>query len=242
MPPLLRFCVCIALTALYGSACAPAAYAQVTLDFENLSNPDAFNGFGANSQGHSVTQNGFSITDTTTNGLGLRSVAPNGGKNNLNYTGSVALYNFLDGGVTTLKQNNGNPFSLVAVDIAARVQPSKPLHTVSVVFTGSIQGGGTVTQMFTHEAGSNLETVVFGSDFTNLLSVAMGSRGLPYQFDNIVAAPAAVPEHGSLALLVSVGVSGAGFLVRRRKQPVNVIQDKANKIYRAKACSPPMPL
>ncbi len=94
-----------ALAALALAASAASARAQVTLDFENLSNP---NSFGGNPQGNFVVQKGFTVTATTANNtFGISSIASNGNFIGLNYTGSVALFNANStGGITTLYQNN----------------------------------------------------------------------------------------------------------------------------------------
>ena len=213
----------LALAAIVYIACTPAAHAQITLDFENLSNPSSS---GGNPQGNFVVQNGFTLTATTANNVyGLSSVAPNGSDIGLNYTGSVALFNDNSiGGVTTLYKNNGTPlpsgntFTLNSIDIANRNLQIYQPGGVTVVFTGYLLGGGTVTQSFTHGANNNLEFVSFDSNFTNLISVSFDQNSPFNQFDNIVLdVPAAVPEPGFLALLAGLALTGAAFL-RRRKQ------------------------
>lgn len=213
MHPILCFRNAVALTALASLACANTAHAQVTLNFENLSNPSNGN---YSSQGASVTQNGFTVTDTANIG-GLYSIAPNSGFSQL-YTGSVALFNGAQNGdITTLTQNSGSAFTLNSIGIANLFL--QPTTSGGVLFTGSLLGGGTVTQTFTHGASNSLETVILGNSFTNLTSVSFRQTTARFQFDNIVLnAPAVTPEPGSVALLVGMSVSGVGFLIRRRNQ------------------------
>ena len=204
----------IALLSFACLSAAPAANAQVKLDFENLSNP-ANPGF--TSQGSSVTQNGFTVTDTSNIG-GLASVTQN--PQGLNYTGSIALFNGAQGNsITTLTQNNGNPFTLNSIDIANLF--AAPTTGSGVVFTGNIQGGGTVTQSFSHGPTNSLDTVTFGAGFTNLTSVIFSPTTARFQFDNVVLngrpVTPATPEPGSIALFTGFAVSGGVFLKRRKK-------------------------
>jgi len=194
---------------------AGQAHAQVTLDFEFLPNSSG----GTVHQGATVSQNGFTLTDIT-NSDRLYSVAPDS-LDTTNYTGSVALFNNSGAGITTLTQDNGNPFVLQSIDIGNLLYQSFAPLQAEVTFIGNVQGGGTVTQTFTHGANDSLETVVFGSDFANLESVSFAQDFPSNQFDNIVLggpAVAATPEPGSVALLVGMGMSGASFVLRRKRR------------------------
>ncbi len=194
----------IALFALTG-----AAQAQTTLDFEALPNPN--NGI-TNSQGSFVSENGFTVADMPT-GNGLRSVAPDGGFG-LNYTGSVALFNFAEGGITTLTQNSGGPFNLNRIDLANYLVQALIAGGDTVNFTGHVRGGGTVTQSFTLAASDALQTFAFNASFTNLTSVTFVQDDIGNQFDNIVVTP--VPAPSSLA--VFTGLAGIGGLALRRRR------------------------
>ena len=209
------------LTTILLLAFGAAAHAhQVTLDFENLSNPspgNANNGQG-NSYGVMVTQNGFTATNAS--GYTLNSIAPNP-TNGFNYTGSVALFNNFVDGVTTLTTSDGRPFTLNRIDTANSIlqtAASGPFG-ITVTFTGTQQGGGTVTQVYTHGNNNNLETVQFGPDFTNLLAVRFDMQFAFFlQFDNIVVtAVPAVLEPGNVALLMGSAVGGI-FALRRHKR------------------------
>jgi len=204
----------LVIPAALGLAARPAQ-AQINLNFENLSNPN--NAAGFNNQGGSVTQNGFTITDTSgTNSLS--SVSPN--KSIFDYTGSVALFQNSFQGVTKLTQNNGLAFTLNSIDIANLALQSSIPNTTTVVFTGDVQGGGTVMKTFTSSANDSLQTVTF-SNFTNLLSVSFAQQFPSNQFDNIsVTAAPAVPEASttvSFGLLLALGLGGLVVAAKRKK-------------------------
>ncbi len=206
-----------AIAALGLISFASAAHAQVRLDFENLSNANIPS--GTNQQGSAVAQKGFTLSDSGGNSS-VYSVSPDGGDLKFNYTKSVALFENKVGGSLRLARTNGAAFSLNSVDFANLFLQSRISGSTPITFTGSLAGGGTVTQTFTHGANDNLETATFGSDFTNLISVNIPQSGIPSQFDNFVLnspVAAATPEPGSVALLVGMGVSGIAVLRRRRK-------------------------
>ena len=192
-----------------------SARAQITLDFNNLSNPNSASGYNDQSV---VNYRGFSLADTGLTFGGLHSVSPNGA-GGYNYTGSVALFNGNGNGAETLTQDNANPFRVQSIDIANLVTQAASPGGVTVTFTGTVAGGGTVTQTFTHAANDSLTTVTFGSAFADLTSFTINQTAPYNQFDNIVvgAAVTTTPEPGSVALLVGMGMTGAGFLVRRRR-------------------------
>jgi hypothetical protein len=121
--------------------------------------------------------------------------------------------------VIELTQTNGQPFSLVSIDLA-RNSAFDPAPTVD--FIGVKPNGSTVMESFTVTVPSGtaaFQTFDF-SGFTNVTSVTWGqpqlSQGL-HQFSRIVIASAAVPEP-SAVLLFAVGLSSALALsaVRRR--------------------------
>ena len=97
---------------------------------------------------------------------------------------------------------------------------------MSVTFTGTITGGGTVSQAFTTDAVlSTLETFNF-TNFTNLVSVDW-IQGLPFhQFDNINVTPTAnstaVPEPFS----VLGTLFGAGYGVALKQKLAKAKLDK----------------
>jgi hypothetical protein len=183
---------------------ASLAHADVTVDFENLPNPDGSSNL--NYQGTSVTQNGFGVV-----GSNLRSVKPN--STAFNYTGSVALFD-LSGTDMTLTALDSQPFNLLSLDSASWFIDSSAR---TYVITGHLAGGGVVTQSFTHSASNSLETATFGSNFSNLASVSLPGQAST-QYDNIIVAPFATetPEPGTTTLLAGLALSGIAFLRRKR--------------------------
>lgn len=194
-----------------------SAGAQTTLNFNNQPNPN--NGSGYNGQSI-LNDQGFSLTDTGPILGNLHSVSPDGGALGYNYTGSVALFNGSTDGAETLTQDNGDPFGIQSIDIANLLLQSNTPGGVTVLFTGNVQGGGTVTKSFTHGNDDGLTTVTFDSSFANLTSFTINQTAPYNQFDNIVlSGPASsTPEPGTFALCGAMSVLGVGCLRRRRRK------------------------
>lgn len=191
------------------SATLPAQAQQTTLDFENLSNPSGTGGF--NSYGGSVSQNGFTITDSFG---GISANAPDGAAFGFNYTGSTALTSNFGGDTFFLTQNNGNAFTLNQVDIANFFLNS---GGATVNFTGNLFGGGTVNQTFNVVGGNALQTFTFNSNFTNLTSVSFVEGSGDVQYDNFVINATPVPEPAFVAMSSLLALGSGGLLLRRRK-------------------------
>jgi hypothetical protein len=189
--------------------CSPS-HADV-LDFENLAGTGTNHVFFTD-YGSSVAQNGFTISGTDF----IAWNPPDGGGFG-NYTGSIALNdNFFNN--ITIAPTAGGTFTLNSIDVT-NFYPQSSLGAgntfpASVTFTGNVSGGGTSTLTYTLLATDALQTVTFDASFSNLTSLVFTD----VQFDNVVVNAAAVPEPGSIALLVGMGLSSAGFLARRRKQ------------------------
>ena len=132
------------------------------------------------------------------------------------YAGENALAAFAPGTIA-LTQTDGAAFSLLSIDLA-RDFAFDPAPTVT--FTGTLVGGGSVTETFSvttpsGEPGS-FETFSF-TGFTDLASVSWDqpdvAAGL-HQFSDIRLS-AAIPEPSSL-ILATVGALGCLLLVWRR--------------------------
>ena len=130
-----------------------------------------------------------------------------------------ALFGNLWNTEITLRQINGNPFTLHSIDLAELDHLAKP----TVTFTGLRSDHSIVTQSFDLDGSFPLlsltgraETFSFSAGFTDLLSVSwfQGPAGpsfnrtlYSHQFDNIVVTPASqtlqnVPVSGGIGLFV----------------------------------------
>jgi hypothetical protein len=153
------------------------------------------------------TSQGFQLTSTS-GGFVFNSPDTGNGSpqtvgNNAFYAGANGLTAFAPGTIT-LTQINGDPFSLLSIDLARNFAfdpaPSAP-------FTGTLAGGGTVHQMLT--VTTNSPPLAFQTfdltGFTNVISVSWEQDGVAsagiHQFGNIHLFTGAVPEPASWALL-----------------------------------------
>ena len=191
------------IVAIAGLALAGAANAQVIMDFQDLEST----GGGFTDVGTFYSANGYTVAQGNGEPFTLKSAHTDNGSF---YQGSTMLFNDTVDGVLTLTQDNGNPFSMASIDIAALfVGGGNPVFT----FTGNLNGGG---QVFANYAGTNGgfggETFDFtGLGFNNLdsLSWTQSSQSAFHQFDNITI----VPAPGAFALL---GLGGLAAARRRR--------------------------
>lgn len=203
--PLGRYVKGLVLTSflLVGLSPLPARGGQVLLDFTDLPIPG---GADANFFAPIMTQ-GFTLTSIDpTNGFSAGFQAH--GPNSIFYAGKIGLAAFAPAtsppdNVITLTQSNGQPFSLLSIDLA-RNFAFDPAPTVT--FTGNKVGGVTVTDTFTVTTPvgtAAFQTFTFSPDFSDLTSVTWGqpqlSDGL-HQFTDILLQTAPVPEPSSLAL------------------------------------------
>jgi hypothetical protein len=160
------------------------------------------------------TSQGFQLTSTS-GGFVFNSPDTGNGSfqtvgNNPFYTGANGLAAFVPATIT-LTQTNGDPFSLLSIDLA-RIFSSDPAP--SVPCAGTLAGGGTVHQMLTVTTSSPpLTFQTFDlTGFTNVISVSweqdvVASEGV-HQFGNIHLFIGAVPEPASRALL-ALGIAPA---------------------------------
>src|SRR5262245_22425329 len=124
-------------TLLTVAVAAPRSTAQITIDFNALG--------GANYQTFpSVTEEGFTLTP----GAGETAVFGMYGSTQPNYPGSPALFHQDPGSTITLTQVGGGPFDLTSIDVSELVNDGTT-QTVPLNFTGTKEGGGTVSANFT---------------------------------------------------------------------------------------------
>jgi hypothetical protein len=153
----------------------------------------------------SYTSQGFILTSTS-GGFVFNSPETGNGSpqpigNNPFYAEADGLAAFAPASVT-LAQSNGNPFSLLSIDLARNFAFDPP---PTVTFNGTLAGGGTVTKVFSVTASSPpLEFQTFDfTGFTDLSSVSWDQGGdalFLHQFANIHLSTG-VPEPSTLALL-----------------------------------------
>jgi PEP-CTERM motif len=130
------------------------------------------------------------------------------------YAGSAGLHERITNGLLTLTRVDGNAFTLSSIDLSI-LHPNGA--SPPVVFTGTLVGGGTVTQTFTPTV-FGFQTFVFNSSFTNLTSVSwrQGTDELnAHQFDNIVVS--SVPEPSAM-LLFGTGLMASAARIRKRRR------------------------
>jgi hypothetical protein len=189
---------------------APPVQAEVILNFSDVP-PGTLAVFSPySSQGFTLTSTsgGFVFNSPDT---GNGSPQPPG--TNPFYAGANGLAAFAPSTIT-LTQTGGGPFSLLSIDLA-RNFAFDPAPTVT--FTGTLAGGGTVSDTFTVTNPSTFQTFNF-TGFSGLASVSWDqpvfTDGL-HQFSNIhLSTP--VPEPSSLVLLASGGIGLFGY-ARLRK-------------------------
>jgi hypothetical protein len=171
------------------------------------------------------TSQGFMLTSTS-GGFVFNSPDTGNGSlqivgNNPFYAGANGLAAFVPATIT-LSQTNGDPFSLLSIDLARNFAFDPPPSTT---FTGTLAGGGTV--METVMVSTSSPPLVFQtfdlSGFTNVTSVSWDQDVAPqqnvHQFGNIhLFTGAVVPERPAVTLLalgVPLALAYASRLWRR---------------------------
>ena len=179
---------------------AGQASAGIIMDFQDL---EAYGG-GFTEVGYSYIAGDFEVWHDVNEPFGFRSPHVDNGSF---YQGSTGLFNDTVGGITVLDRLDGAPFDMESIDLAGLFVGG---GDTTVLFTGYLNGGGTVQTSFTtSNGGYGFETFSFaGLGFNNLDSLQWSQDYVYHQFDNI----AVVPVPGALALL---GLAG---LARRRRR------------------------
>jgi hypothetical protein len=133
--------------------------------------------------------------------------------------GVDAFYSFNTGSLG-FAATSGSAFTLNSLDLAQTFTTlSRPLD---VLVTGTLEGGGTVTEAFTSAAGTadSFQLFTLSSAFTNLASVTINGVGsyptTEFAVDNITVATAPVPLPASVWLMLS-GLVGVGAMSRKRR-------------------------
>jgi hypothetical protein len=133
--------------------------------------------------------------------------------------GVDAFYSYNTGSLG-FAATSGSAFTLNSLDLAqAFTTLDRPLD---VLVTGTLKGGGTVTDEFTAAGGvaDSFQLFTLSSAFTNLASVTIsGVGGEPtteFAVDNINVTPTAVPLPASVWLTLS-GLVGVGAMARKRR-------------------------
>ena len=207
-------------TAFFSIALAALAFArsdaQVTLDFSDIP-PGTLSVFNP------YMSQGFTLT-TTSGGFVFNSPDTGNGSpqtvgNNPFYAGSNGLAAFAPATIT-LTQTSSLPFNLLSIDLARNFafDPAP-----AVTFTGTLKGGGTVSQTVNVTTAS--PPLVFQTfslvGFADVTSVSWdqgsGIQGI-HQFSNIKLStePSSVPEPSAWAAL---GSFAAARLLFRRRRP-----------------------
>ena len=214
--------ILVFLAALVSLPGIPVRGGDIVLDFSDVPDGTLVVASPYMSQGFILTSTsgGFVFNSPDTGNGSPQTIG-----NNPFYAGANGLAAFVPATIT-LSQTNGDPFSLLSIDLARNFAFDLP---PSVTFTGTLAGGGTVSETFTVTTSSPpliFQTFDF-TGFTNVTSVSWDqdvdvTQGV-HQFGNIhLHAGAAVPEPPTLALL-ALGVPLAFANARRLRQEWGIV-------------------
>ena len=197
------------MSGVFGAALDSHAY---IVDFESLAhNDDQIVEHGA-----TYTEGGFLFTNTATvESSGYAPSFATLGTQVYGYSGSTALVNDNYAGQTVMTRVGGETFNLSSITLAALYPVDAPDNTpVSVLFTGTLANGATVSQSFTVNGTFGTQVFSFGPDFNNLVSANWEQTPNAYQFDNVDVTATPIPAAAWLLGSGLVGLVG----IRRRKE------------------------
>ncbi len=183
---------------LVGIWATPCFACLITIDFNSLENPND----QINNVPSPYVEEKFSLAANLLQSFGQA---------NFRYAGSAGLFNGLIAGQTLL--TGPWPFDLYSIELSF-LHPNGT--SPPVTFTGSLSGGGTVTQTF--QPTSFGFTQFHFNSFIDLVSVSWlqgTSEFNAHQFDNIIVSD--IPEPATM-LLLGTGLVGDAGAARRRKK------------------------
>lgn len=195
-------------------AAMQASAATTVIDFEDLSNNAEYLEIGE-SYAHyvSANQSDYYLIQAATPFLTVYGTQADYG-----YTGSAALMNDSRYGFTTLtytKDSVDSLFSISSIDVWEISKYSD--YASSVTFYGVKSDNSLVQQSFAINGVFDSQTFLFGSDFTDLVSVMWINPAESMQIDNINVSPSAVPVPSSMLLFGTVLTALAAAGKSRRK-------------------------
>lgn len=188
------------LLAAVALQCHAVSASAAVMDFESLAHADD----QIADVGYSYSEDGFLLSNLMSEGFPFATY----GTLNEFFSGSTALINDNDAGLSQLTRQDGGAFNLQSIDLAELYG-----YASSVSFIGTKVNGVTVSASFDLDGQAGAETFTFGTDFTNLSSVTWANNADYHQFDNISVS--AVPEPASIAMLMA-GLGLLGAIGRRR--------------------------
>jgi hypothetical protein len=192
-------------------AAATVAGNAAVLDFEDLAHEDEL----VVDHGPTYSRHGYVLTNTATEEeSGFPPSFATFGTLHPSFTGSTALFNDNFAGTTVLRRSDAGIFNLVSIGLA-ELTPSE--ETFEVLFSGQTASGMTVIQNFLLDGDFGGESVTFGPEFQNLVSVNWTQTPLFHQFDDISVNE--VPEPTTVCLLGGGLLALAGARKRAGRLP-----------------------